>query len=225
VPVAHYVLPDGLPRPRLRGWLHFGAFLVAVGLGVALVLTADGLSGRAAAAIYAFAVCGLFGASALYHRGRWQPRVRALLQRIDHSMIFVLIAGTYTPVCVLVLSETLGTVMLAVVWGGAAVGVFLQLLPRPTPRAVGVVLYIALGWVAALATPTLLDKLGWAPTLLIGLGGVLYTAGAVIYALKRPDPAPGTFGYHEIFHALTIVAAAAHYAVIAFWVIPLAATA
>jgi hemolysin III len=225
VPVAEYLLPDGLPRPRLRGWLHAGAFFVAVGLGIALVLTADGTSGISAATIYALAVCGLFGASALYHRGRWQPRVRALLQRIDHSMIFVLIAGTYTPVCVLVLPNTLGTVMLAVIWGGAAVGVFLQLLPRPTPRAVGVALYITLGWVAALATPTLLDRLGWTPTLLIGLGGVLYTGGAVIYALKRPDPVPTTFGYHEIFHACTIAAAAAHYAVIAFWVIPLAATA
>jgi len=221
-PVAEYLLPDGLPRPRLRGWLHLGAFVVAVALGTVLVVTAEGGSAVAAAAVYAFAVSGLFGASALYHRGRWRPRVRALLQRIDHSMIFVLIAGTYTPVCVLVLPNTLGTVMLAIVWGGAAVGVFLQLLPRPTPRAIGVVLYIALGWVAALATPTLLDELGWAPTLLIGLGGVLYTAGAVIYAFKRPDPLPHTFGYHEIFHAFTIAAAAAHYAVIAFWVIPLA---
>jgi hemolysin III len=216
------MLPDGLPRPRLRGWLHLGAFVVAVALGVALVLTAEGASGVSAAAVYAFAVCGLFGASALYHRGRWRPGVRALLQRIDHSMIFVLIAGTYTPVCVLVLPDTLGTVMLAIIWGGAAVGVFLQLLPRPTPRVVGVVLYIALGWVAALATPTLLDRLGWAPTLMIGAGGVLYTAGAVVYARKRPDPRPSTFGYHEVFHAFTIAAAAVHYAVIAFWVIPLA---
>ncbi len=217
-----YLLPDGLPRPLLRGWLHLGAFLVAAALGVALVLTADGATGVSAAAVYAFAVCGLFGASALYHRGRWQPGVRALLQRVDHSMIFVLIAGTYTPVCLLVLPNTLGTVMLAVIWGGAAVGVFLQLLPRPTPRALGVVLYIALGWVAAVATPTLLDRLGLAPTLLIGVGGVLYTAGAVIYALKRPDPRPLVFGYHEVFHAFTIAAAAVHYAVIAFWVLPLA---
>ncbi|HEX6391589.1 MAG TPA: hemolysin III family protein [Solirubrobacteraceae bacterium] len=213
-----YVLPDGLPRPLLRGWLHLGAFVVALALGIALVIAADGGSAVASAAVYAFGVCGLFGASALYHRGRWQPRVRALLQRIDHSMIFVLIAGTYTPVCVLVLPDTLGTVMLAIIWGGAAVGVFLQLLPRPTPRAIGVVLYIALGWVAALATPTLLDRLGWTPTLMIGLGGVLYTAGAVVYARKRPDPVPHVFGYHEVFHAFTLVAAALHYAVIAFWV-------
>lgn len=221
--VAEYLLPDGLPRPLLRGWLHLGAFVVAVGLGVALVLTAENASGVSAAAVYACAVCGLFGASALYHRGRWRPRVRAVLQRVDHSMIFVLIAGTYTPVCLLVLPNTLGTVLLAVVWGGAALGVVLQLLPRPTPRALGVVLYIALGWVAVLATPSLLDELGWTPTLLIGVGGVLYTAGAVIYALKRPDPSPRIFGYHEIFHAFTIVAAAAHYAVIAFWVLPVAA--
>jgi hemolysin III len=222
--LADYVLPDGLPRPQLRGWLHAGAFVVALGLGIALVLTASGATGTTAAAVYAFAVAGLFGASAVYHRGRWRPGVRAWLQRVDHSMIFVLIAGTYTPVCLLVLRGTLGTVLLAIVWGGAALGVFLQLLPRPTPRALGVVLYIALGWVAVLAMPALVDHIGWTATALIALGGVLYTTGAVVYALKRPDPAPRIFGFHEIFHAFTIVAAGLHYAVIAFWVLPLASS-
>lgn len=217
-----YLMPDGLPRPRLRGWLHFWAFVVAVGLGVALVLTARNGTATITALVYACAVAGLFGASALYHRGRWRPGVREWLQRFDHSMIFVLIAGTYTPVCALVLPRPLGTVLLVVAWGGAAIGVTLQLLPRPTPRAIGVALYIALGWVALLAMPALVRQIGWTPTLLVGLGGVLYTGGAVVYARKRPDPAPTVFGFHEIFHACTILAAALHYAVIAFWVLPLA---
>lgn len=218
--LAVYLLPDGMPRPRLRGWLHLGAFVVALGLGVALVLTAPGGAAVTSAAVYAFAVAGLFGASALYHRGRWRPGVRAWLQRIDHSMIFVLIAGTYTPMCLLVLPDTLGTVLLALVWGGAAVGVTLQMLPRPTPRTIGVFLYITLGWVAVLAMPSMVDRIGWTATSLVALGGVFYTAGAVIYALRRPDPLPRVFGFHEIFHACTIAAAGLHYAVIAFWVIP-----
>lgn len=220
--LVDYLLPDGLPRPRLRGWLHAVAFVVALGLGIALVLTTDGGITTTAALVYALAVAGLFGASAVYHRGRWRPGVRAWLQRIDHSMIFVLIAGTYTPICLLVLPDTLGTVLLAIVWGGAGLGVFLQMLPRPTPRAIGIVLYITLGWVAILAMPSLVDTIGWTATSLIGLGGVLYTAGAIVYARRSPDPAPRVFGFHEIFHAFTIAAAGLHYAVIAFWVIPLA---
>ena len=195
--------------------------MVAVGLGVALVLVA-GRQDAPAFAIYGLAVGGLFGVSALYHRGRWQPTVRARLQRIDHSMIFVLIAGTYTPICVHVLDDTLGAALLAVVWTGALVAVVLELRPTPASRGAVVVLSIALGWVALPALPAVVDKLGWAGTALIGLGGVLYTVGAVIYARRRPDPRPAIFGYHEVFHALTIAGAACHYAVIAFWVLPLA---
>jgi hemolysin III len=216
-----YLLPDGLPPPRLRGLLHLGAFVVAFGLGVTLVLVA-GRQGGPAFAVYGLAVAGLFGVSALYHRGRWQPAVRARLQRVDHSMIFVLIAGTYTPVCVYVLDGRLGAALLAVVWGGALMGAVLALRPTPTPRGVGVGLYVALGWIGVLAMPSVVGELGWVATALIGLGGVLYTVGAVIYARRRPNPLPAVFGYHEIFHALTIAGAAFHYAVIAFWVLPLA---
>jgi hemolysin III len=216
-----YLLPDGLPRPRLRGLLHLGAFVVALGLGVTLVLVAGRQDGPAFA-VYGLAVAGLFGVSALYHRGRWQPAVRARLQRVDHSMIFVLIAGTYTPVCVHVLDGRLGAALLAVVWGGALIGAVLALRPTPTPRGVGVGLYVALGWIGLLAMPSVVDELGWVATALIGLGGLLYTVGAVIYARRRPNPLPAVFGYHEIFHALTIAGAAFHYAVIAFWVLPLA---
>jgi hemolysin III len=216
-----YLLPDGLPRPLLRGSLHLGAFVVALGLGATLVLVA-GRQDAPAFAVYGLGVAGLFGVSALYHRGRWRPGVRALLQRADHSMIFVLIAATYTPVCVHVLDGTLGAALLAVVWTGALIAAALELRPTAAPRWVLVVLSIALGWVALPALPAVADKLGWVATALIGLGGVLYTLGAVIYARRRPDPIPDVFGYHEVFHALTIAGAASHYAVIAFWVLPLA---
>jgi hemolysin III len=195
--------------------------VVAVGLGVTLVLVA-GRQHAPAFAIYGLAVAGLFGVSALYHRGRWPPGVRARLQRADHAMIFVLIAGTYTPICVHVLDGTLGAALLAVVWTGALIAAALELRPTRAPRVVVVVLSIALGWVALPVLPAVVDKLGWVATALIGLGGVLYTAGGVIYARRRPDPLPDVFGYHELFHALTIAAAASHYAVIAFWVLPLA---
>jgi hemolysin III len=216
-----YLLPDGLPRPLLRGLLHLGAFVVALGLGVTLVLVA-GRQDAPAFAVYGLGVAGLFGVSAMYHRGRWRPGVRALLQRADHSMIFVLIAGTYTPICVHVLDGALGAALLAVVWTGALLAAALELRPTAAPRWVVVVLSIALGWVALPALPALLDKLGWVATALIGLGGVLYTVGAVIYARRRPDPLPDVFGYHEVFHALTIAGAASQYTVIAFWVLPLA---
>jgi hemolysin III len=195
--------------------------VVAVGLGVTLVLVA-GPKDAPAFAVYGLGVAGLFGVSALYHRGRWQAVVRARLRRADHSMIFVLIAATYTPVCVHVLGGVLGSALLAVVWIGAVVAAALELRPTPAPRAVLVALSIALGWVALPALPAVVAELGWVATALIGLGGVLYTVGAVIYARRRPDPLPDVFGYHEVFHAFTIVGAAAHYAVIAFWVLPLA---
>jgi hemolysin III len=216
-----YLLPDGLPRPLLRGHLHLGAFVVAVGLAVALVLVA-GRHDAPAFALYALSVVALFGVSALYHRGRWRPSVRARLQRADHSMIFVLIAGTYTPVCVYVLDGTLGTALLAVVWAGALTAVALELRPAAAPRWVVVVLAVSLGWVALPALPAVVGELGWVATALIGLGGALYTVGAVIYARRRPDPFPAVFGFHELFHALTIAGAGVHYAVIAFWVLPLA---
>jgi hemolysin III len=217
----HYLLPDGLPRPLLRGLLHLGAFVVALGLAVTLVLVA-GRQDAPAFAVYGLGVAGLFGVSAMYHRGRWQPGVRARLQRADHAMIFVLIAGTYTPICVHVLDGTLGAALMAVVWTGGLMAAALELRPTPAPRGAVVVLSIALGWVALPALPAVGDKLGWVATALIGLGGVLYTVGAVIYARRRPDPFPDVFGYHELFHALTIAGAASHYAVIAFWVMPLA---
>ncbi len=208
-------------KPRLRGVSHEIAFFVALGLGLALVVTAPSGRATATAAIYALGVCGLFGVSGLYHRRTWSSvRARAWMRRLDHSMIFVFIAATYTPVSVLALTGTLGTVILAVVWGGALAGVTLSLAWPAAPKWLTAIVYVALGWVAVAAMPQLWDNLGPWSVAGLGAGGVLYTLGAVVYARGRPDPRPATFGYHEIFHALVVVAAAMHYAVIAFAVLP-----
>lgn len=211
----------GPVKPRLRGVSHQIAFFAALALGVALVASAPAGRATTTALVYAAGVCGLFGISALYHRRTWTTaRARAWMRRLDHSMIFVFIAATYTPVAVLALHGTLGTVILAVVWGGALAGVTLSLAWPGAPKWLTALVYVALGWVAVAAMPQLWDTLG--PWSVAGLaaGGVLYTAGAVVYARGRPDPRPETFGYHEIFHAFVILAAAVHYAVIAFAVLP-----
>ncbi len=207
-------------RPRLRGVSHKWAFFVSVVLGALLVTFAPSAEARVATAIYAVAMCGLFGVSALYHRVTWRPAARRWMRRLDHSMIFVLIAGTYTPFGMLVLEGTLAVVVLCIVWGGALAGVVMKLVWIDAPKWLVAAAYLALGWVAVAAMPELGSRLGLgALALLIG-GGTAYTAGAVIYALGRPDPAPKVFGYHEIFHALVIAAAGAHFAAVAFFVLP-----
>jgi hemolysin III len=207
-------------KPRLRGVSHQYAFFVAVVLGAVLVFRARGSTGTVATAIYACGICGLFGISALYHRVTWSPRARAWMRRLDHSMIFVFIAASYTPVAVLVLDDRLATIVLAIVWGGAAAGVILKLVWITAPRWLSALLYVALGWVAVTTVPTLWSTLGWPAVGAFGLGGLLYTAGAVVYARRRPDPWPRVFGYHEIFHALVIAAAALHFAAIALVIVP-----
>ncbi|HYM58632.1 MAG TPA: hemolysin III family protein [Solirubrobacteraceae bacterium] len=209
-----------LLKPRWRGVLHFYAFLVAVGLGALLVVFAPGGSATGAAAVYATAVCGLFGVSALYHRRTWSEAGSRWMRRLDHSMIFVFIAASFTPVALLALEGTLATVILTVAWGGAAAGVILKLVWISGPKWLSAVLYVVLGWVALAATPALWNRLGWLSVVAFGIGGLLYTAGAVIYACERPNPWPRTFGFHEIFHTLVVAAAATHYAVIAFAVLP-----
>jgi hemolysin III len=213
---------EGLPlvKPRMRGVLHQYAFFVAVVLGAVLVIAAPDGRARVAAAIYAFAVSGLLGTSALYHRVTWSKRARAWMRRLDHSMIFVLIAGTYTPFALLVLDGTLAQAILIVVWAGALGGIVLNLVWITAPRWLIAAVYVALGWVAVAAMPALADKIGASGVALLMGGGLLYTAGAVIYATKRPDPSPQVFGYHEIFHALVVAAAAAHFAVVAFYALP-----
>jgi len=209
------------PKPRLRGVSHQWAFFVSLALGAALVLTAPGGRATLAAAVYAASVAGLFGSSALYHRIDWASvSARAWMRRLDHSMIFLLIAGTYTPFALLALEGTLATAILIAVWGGALAGIAFKLLWIGAPKWLVALTYVLLGWVAVAAFPQMLDSIGLAATSLVAAGGVLYTVGAGVYALRRPDPSPAVFGYHEIFHVLVIVAAALQYAAIAFWVLP-----
>ena len=208
-------------KPRLRGVSHQWAFFVSLVLGLALVLTAPGGRATAAAAIYSASVAGLFGTSALYHRVNWSSAsARAWMRRLDHSMIFVLIAGSYTPFALLALHGRLATAILIAVWGGALAGVGFKLIWIDAPKWLVAITYVVLGWVAVAAFPQLLDRIGVVATALVAAGGVLYTLGAVVYARKRPDPSPTVFGYHEVFHLLVIVAAALQYAVVAFYVLP-----
>ncbi|CAA9474928.1 MAG: FIG01964566: Predicted membrane protein, hemolysin III homolog [uncultured Solirubrobacteraceae bacterium] len=217
------VAPSARPalvKPRMRGVLHQWAFFVSLILGLVLVLAANGGRETFAASVYAGSVAALLGTSALYHRVNWsRTAARLWMRRLDHAMIFVLIAGTYTPFGLLVLEGTLATAILIAVWSGAVAGIVLQLVWVQAPKWVSALVYVALGWVAVLTFPGLIDGIGVFGTLLVAAGGLLYTVGAVVYALGRPDPAPTVFGYHEIFHALVIVAAALQYAAIAFYVV------
>jgi len=204
-------LPAEPLRPRLRGVLHQWAFAAFGGGCLALVITADTGRARVAALIYALSVVGLFGTSALYHRRSWSQRARRRMMRLDHSMIFVLIAGTYTPFAMLVLRGRVATVILAVVWGGALLGIVSRMIWLGAPKWLTAAIYIALGWVAVAVMPQLSDRAGVATVVLLALGGALYSAGAVVYALGRPNPFPATFGFHEVFHVLTIAAAVLHF--------------
>ena len=202
-------VPDIL-KPRMRGVLHAYAFFAALGAGAMLVVAAESGRPRLAAAIYAFGLAGLLGTSALYHRVTWAPRARMWMRRLDHSMIFVLIAATATPVALLVLDDPLRTVLLALAWGGAGAGVLLSLLWPGAPKWVNAITYVGVGWSGVVALPNLAAEHVGA-LVLIGVGGLLYSIGAVVYAAGRPEPWPGTFGYHEVFHALVTVAAALHF--------------
>lgn len=207
-------------KPRLRGVSHEYAFFVSLVTGLALILAASDARARVAASIYAAAVSALLGTSALYHRVTWRPRARRWMRRLDHSMIFVLIAGTYTPVALLALHGSLSRTILIVVWAGAIGGVIFKLLWIDAPKWLFAVVYVAFGWVSIAIWGQLPAAVGWLGVCGLALGGLLYTAGAVIYASGRPNPWPRVFGYHEVFHALVILAAALHYAVIAFAVLP-----
>lgn len=212
---------DALPpdaSPRLRGVIHAYAFFFAVAAAATLVWSADDGRERLAALIYGAGLCGLFGVSATYHRWRWDPRHKPALQRLDHSMIFVFIAASYTPIALLVLTTPLRWIVLGSVWAGASGGVGFSLGWIDAPRSWTAAAYVALGWVAVVAAPQLVDHLGVVPALLLLLGGLLYSVGAVIYARQRPDPWPATFGFHEVFHTLVTAAALVHFAVMAGWV-------
>ena len=206
--------------PVLRGVTHAWAFWFALVAGAALMLVASHAEARVAALVYGIGLCALFAGSGLYHRWRWNPRWRPLLRRIDHSTIFVFIAASYTPIALLVLDGSLRIVVLVGVWAGAIAGVIFSVAWINAPRVLAAATYLGLGWFAVITIPQLVDRLPSVPLLLLAAGGVFYTAGAIVYAAKRPNPWPRTFGFHEVFHLFVILAAAAHFAAMAGWVIP-----
>jgi hemolysin III len=218
IPAA--AVPDVCDKPRLRGVLHQYAFFASLGSGTLLVLLAVTGTAAVAATIYAASVSALFGVSALYHRVTWTTAARRRMRRLDHAMIFLLIAGTYTPIGLLVLHGTLATVVLAVVWGGAVAGIVIELAWTRAPRWLGGAVYLALGWVAVVAMPQLFARLGVAGGLLLVAGGLVYSAGVAVYSLRRPDPVPAVFGYHEVFHLLVIAGVTAHFLAISLFALP-----
>jgi hemolysin III len=199
-------------RPRMRGWLHLGAAPVSLALGVVLVLMSPDGMPRVGSAVFAVSALALFTVSATMHRGGWSPRTQVVLTRLDHASIFLLIAGTYTPFSLLLLRGSDRVVLLSVAWGGAALGIAFRLLRPDAARWVYTPVYLGLGWVAVAFASDFARATGVAVLLLIALGGALYTVGGVVYGLRRPNPFPQWFGFHEVFHACTVIAFAAHYA-------------
>jgi len=211
----------GLQKPILRGWLHVAAFAALAALGLTMIGLAEATSAqRSLLAIYLLGVLAMFGVSALYHRREWSPAALAVMRRLDHSTIFLAIAGTYTPVAAICLDGWFRPAVLGTVWGGAAVGILLQWLPVHVPRTLFTAVYVVVGWSMGLALPQLLHGMGPLGFSLVLAGGVMYTSGAVVYAVKLPDPWPRVFGFHEVFHLCTVVAAGLHYAAVVFVVLP-----
>lgn len=214
------MIADVFVRPRMRGVLHQATLPLFLAAGIVLVSLAGSTRGRFAMATYGAGLAVCLGVSALYHRGSWTPAMRSLLCRIDHTTIFALITGTYTPVCLLALHGPMAYVVLGVVWGGSVLGSVRSFVWPHAPAWVEVTPYALTGWVLVIALPQMIAGVGLTGMVLFGAGGLLYTAGAVIYGMERPDPFPTVFGYHEIFHALVVLAAAAHCVAIYLTILP-----
>ncbi|MET9808004.1 PAQR family membrane homeostasis protein TrhA [Streptomyces halstedii] len=205
-------LTDPVPvKPRLRGWLHAGMFPAVLIAGIALIALTDSTRARIACAVYILTACLLFGVSAVYHRGTWGPRGEAVLRRLDHANIFLIIAGTYTPLTLLLLPESTGRPLMWAVWGAAAAGIAFRVFWVGAPRWLYTPCYIAMGWAAVFFLPDFMRTGGIAVLVLVVVGGLLYSAGGVIYGIKRPNPSPRWFGFHEVFHSLTLAAFVVHY--------------
>ena len=212
--VAPVAGPVEVPKPLLRGWLHLICFFLAIPAAVILVTVAPSTHGRVGASVYAVGLVALFGVSGSYHRGRWSDARRRLMQKLDHGTIFVMIAGSYTPLCLLALEGWVRWTMLAVAWVGAAAGFVLSFTGGKVSRIAKGTLYLALGWASVLAAPQLWRNLSVAELALIAVGGVLYTVGSVFLLTRWPDPFPRVFGYHEVWHVMVVVAVACHFAAI-----------
>jgi hemolysin III len=219
VAAARRLRPIDIGKPRMRGWLHFYAFFAALAAGAVMTAIAafrPGLTPLVSVAVYSVTVCGLFGVSALYHRRVWSERGYQMMRRLDHAMIFIFIAGTYTPFCALLLPPGKATILLIIVWSGALAGAAMSLIWPHAPRWVTAPLYLALGWVAVAVLPDILRNGGATALILLIAGGAAYSAGAIFYAMRRPNPWPTVFGHHEFFHACTLVAALLHHIAIYF---------
>ncbi|WP_028047370.1 hemolysin III family protein [Cellulomonas sp. URHE0023] len=198
-------------KPHLRGWIHLGVTPLVVVASIVLVVLSPTASAKWSCAVFGVTAIMLFGTSALYHRGRWSPRTAAVLRRLDHTNIFLIIAGTYTPLSILLLPATTARVLLIVVWSGALVGLLARVFWLGAPRWVYVPVYVALGWVAVWFFPSFYRSGGPWIVFWIAFGGLAYTLGAVVYGMKRPNPSPRWFGFHEVFHVLTVVGYGSHY--------------
>lgn len=207
------------PKPRFRGVFHHYAFLVSLGTGAVLMVLAPTGEALLAAGIYGTSLSALLGFSALFHRVTWSAPARRWMARVDHSMICVLIAGTFTPFAVVALDDPLAAWLLAIIWAGATTGIVLHAAWIDMPKWLSAAVYVVLGWVGIVAAPQVVANVGWTAFGLLLAGGLLYSAGALVYALRRPDPLPAVFGYHEVFHALVVAAAATHYAAVAITIL------
>ena len=207
-------------RPLLRGMFHLYAAIAAVAGAAVLLLVADSARAYVGGAIFAASLVLLYGTSAAYHRITWTPTMRGLMKRLDYSMIFVLIAGTYTPFCLLVLNNAWGITMLSVIWGAAGAGVLVRVAWPTAPKWLAVSLYVIVGWLALIPAWELAASFTARPLVLLVLGGVLYTLGGVVYAIRKPNPWPRVLGYHEIFHLLVVIGSALHYSLVAIYVLP-----
>ncbi len=202
-------------KPRLRGWIHAGMAPIVLVAGLVLVATSPTGPSRAANLVFWVSALLLFGTSAVYHRGRWSPKVAGVLRRMDHTNIFLIIAGTYTPLSVILLDARTSRTLLVIVWAGAVVGLLMRVFWLNAPRWLYTPIYVALGWVAVWFLPDFADAGGAAILWLVVAGGLAYTVGALVYGLKRPNPSPRWFGFHEIFHALTVVGYSCHFVAVA----------
>lgn len=198
-------------KPKLRGWIHAGVAPLVLAASIVLVVLSPTPAAKWSTAVFGLTAVMLFGTSAVYHRGRWSPRVQGVLRRLDHTNIFLIIAGTYTPLAVLLLPASTAKILLIIVWSGAILGLLARVLWLGAPRWVYVPVYVALGWVAVAFLPQFWRSGGPVIVWLVAAGGLAYTAGAVVYGLKRPNPSPRWFGFHEVFHTLTVVGYTCHY--------------
>ncbi|MDF4253733.1 hemolysin III family protein [Streptomyces sp. WMMB303] len=198
-------------KPKLRGWLHLGMFPAVLISGMFLTALADSMRGRVACAVYTLSACLLFGVSALYHRGDWSPRVNAVLRRLDHANIFLIIAGTYTPLTILLLPDGRRDLLLWGIWIAAGLGIAFRVFWVGAPRWLYTPCYIAMGWAAVFFLPEFMRQGGIAVMVCVIVGGLLYSAGGIIYGIKRPNPSPRWFGFHEVFHSFTLAAFVVHY--------------